>query len=152
MVLVLLVGVSFFLGVNAAVAEEQTGEDFEARINLLDEKQLDVFDEYENVVGDDLTDLPDDVPRIVSIDDGMYDEYDSVVGDDLTDLPDDMARIISIDDDELESEDGTDETNEEEETNQSNDSEESTLAHLPIAVAGGLAGLGVIGLIFIKRR
>ncbi|MDG6219806.1 MAG: hypothetical protein QCI00_10290, partial [Candidatus Thermoplasmatota archaeon] len=80
---------------------------------------------------------------LISWDPGVVSVVD-VVGVDLTDFPDDIPRIISIDDDELESEDGTDETNEEEETNQSNDSEESTLAHLPIAVAGGLAGLGVI--------
>jgi hypothetical protein len=147
MVLILLVGISLILGVSGAVADEQTRPDAEKTMDYDED-----IDEYENLVGRDLTDLPDDMVGIVSIDDNdeETDEYDNVVGDDLTDLPDDVPRIVSVDESDSESDEGNDE-----ETDQSDGSEETeepVSATIPVAIGVGLAGIGVIGLIFIKRR
>jgi hypothetical protein len=141
MVLILLVGISLILGVSGAVADEQTRPDAEKTMDYDED-----IDEYENLVGRDLTDLPDDMVGIVSIDDNdeETDEYDNVVG---SDLPDDVPHIVSVGEDDLGSDEGNDE-----ETDQSGASEEPVSATMPVAIGVGLAIIGVIGLLFIKRR
>ena len=141
--MILLVGISLILGVSGAVADERTRPDAEKTIDNGS------IDEYDNVVGRDLPDLPDDMAGIVSIDnpEEETDEYDNVVG---SDLPDEVSHIVSVDEGDFESDDDNDD-----ETDQSEEfeeTEEPALATLPVAIGVGLAGIGVIGLIFIKRR
>jgi hypothetical protein len=144
MVLILLVGISLILGVSGAVADELTRPDAEKTMDYDED-----IDEYENLVGRDLTDLPDDMVGIVSIDDNdeETDEYDNVVG---SDLPDDVPHIVSVGEDDLGSDEGNDE--ETDQSDASEETEEPVSATIPVAIGVGLAGIGVIGLIFIKRR
>ncbi|MBS3749659.1 MAG: hypothetical protein KGY67_08200 [Candidatus Thermoplasmatota archaeon] len=142
MVLIFLVGISLILGVSGAVADELTRPDAEKTMDYDED-----VDEYENLVGKDLTDLPDDMVGIVSIDNPEEtDEYDNVVG---SDLPDDIPHIVSVRDDfesDEEFEGETDQPDESEET------EKLDSATLPVVIGLGLAALVIIGFISVKRR
>jgi len=142
MVLIFLVGISLILGVSGAVADELTRPDAEKTMDYDED-----VDEYENLVGKDLTDLPDDMVGIVSIDNPEEtDEYDNVVG---SDLPDDIPHIVSVGDDfesDEEFEGETDQPDESEET------EKLDSATLPVVIGFGLAALVIIGFISVKRR
>jgi hypothetical protein len=56
MVLIFLVGIGLILGVSGAVADELTRPDAEKTMDYDED-----VDKYENLVGKDLTDLPDDM-------------------------------------------------------------------------------------------
>lgn len=133
-IMILLVGISLVLGINAAVADEIARKTDEAPID-------------ETVVNNDQVDqelliapAPDTEPKTGDK------EYDNVVGEDL---PDDQPHILDV---------GTDTSDSEEtigldmENKESDESTQKNSLGLPVAIGVGIAGLIVIGLIFFKRR
>ena len=133
-IMILLVGISLVIGMNAAIADEIT--------RTTDEAPIDATVEDGDQVDQEplIAPAPDTEPKTSDK------EYDNVVGEDL---PDDQPHILDV---------GADVPNSEEtigldsEDEESDESVQDTSLGLPVAVGVGIAGLIVIGLIFFKRR